>query len=121
MKKKKIVLEQMGALGASEFEPSWYSTNIFLQGYVDQQFLSLLSKYNHILEKENLSNPKELKGRADDLNQNVSKNNQHQKTENRTKVTCTLCGKENLLFDRQIKQKQIFHPICKLCCGELPI
>lgn len=48
-KEKTIVLEQMDALGASEFEPSWYSTNIFLQGYVDQQFLSLLSKYNHIL------------------------------------------------------------------------
>lgn len=36
-------------------------------------------------------------------------------------VRCSNCREVNALSERQIRQKQIFHPICKICLKELPL
>ena len=38
-----------------------------------------------------------------------------------TTVQCNHCREINKLSDRQVRQKKIFHPICKTCLKELPL
>ena len=47
-----------------------------------------------------------------------------QKTSENTskfEVRCPNCREMNFLSERQIRQKMIFHPICKICLKELPL
>lgn len=36
-------------------------------------------------------------------------------------VKCPLCRSINSLTERQIRKKKIFHPLCSVCSGKLPI
>ena len=53
---------------------------------------------------------------------NIMKNNEkEQQLAESRKIVCSQCRSENSVTERQIKRKEIYHPLCNVCRGELPV
>ena len=80
---------------------------------------NIVSRTNSNNIKEN--RPKFEQGVSKPKSNTIENHNKERQLHASRAIICTQCRAENFVTERQIKRKEIFHPLCNVCRGELPL